>query len=203
MNETYVTVRGNLGSDPTLYTSEGKRPYTRMTVANTPRRRTGPDAWGDGTTTWYVVKVTGKLAHNAAASLRKGDSVLLRGPLTYEQWEHEGKERSELVIWADALGPDLNNSVTTKMKVQHEQRSETGEAPGSESAEPSGQANAAGTDEAPLDVSSWAEVDTDGTPVAAQDEAADPADHDPADHDPAEPDPAEVDSIAGRLTARV
>jgi len=186
MNETQVTIRGNLGSDPALYESSGKRPYVRMTVANTPRRREqATDTWVDGTTTWYVVKLTGNLARNAAASLRRGDSVLLRGTLTHEQWEHEGKERSELVVWGDAVGPDLNNAIAQRMKLHREER--VAEA-GTGTAGPSSDEH-----QGPVDVSDWHEVDGQGHPLASE--------ADSEQQEEGTSDPADTSSIATRLAA--
>ena len=79
-----VSFTGNLGTDVEMKTGEGWR-GARFRVAHTPRvMRQGE--WVDGTTTWLSVHVYGRLADNCAASLHKGDPVMVTGRLRTRNW---------------------------------------------------------------------------------------------------------------------
>ena len=56
---------------------------------------------------WFTVKLSGPLASNAAASLSKGQRVIVTGRFGHRQWESLGQIRSELTLNASALGHDL------------------------------------------------------------------------------------------------
>ena len=108
-NETYLTVRGYAGADPTLFSNgaSGRTAVLRVGVtARTRNRETG--RYEDGRTAWYSVRCYGDLGENVALTIRKGAPVLVRGKLVQRRWEGNDRvERTDLVIVADSLGLEL------------------------------------------------------------------------------------------------
>lgn len=101
-----VSFTGNLGTDVEMKTGEGWR-GARFRVAHTPRvMRQGE--WGDGTTTWLSVHVYGRLADNCAASLHKGDPVMVTGRLRTRNWIDDEGSHAQLIVVASNVGPDLS-----------------------------------------------------------------------------------------------
>lgn len=108
-NEVTVTIRGNAGEQPELRTG-GLKPFVRLSVATTPRRRQD-DGWVDGPTQWYQVKAWGEFAENIAATVRRGDAVIATGPLRIEEYTTEdGVTYKSAVILANAFGMDLRRA---------------------------------------------------------------------------------------------
>lgn len=107
-----VTVVGWVATPPKEIGGNGV-PYTSFRLATTPRRfdsRAG--GWTDGRTEWITVKAFRDVAFNVAASVRKGDPVLVHGRLQTEEWEGESGTRTSLVLEAAALGHDLTRGRT-------------------------------------------------------------------------------------------
>ena len=99
-----VSFTGNLGTDVEMKTGEGWR-GARFRVAHTPRvMRQGE--WVDGTTTWLSVHVYGRLADNCAASLHKGDPVMVTGRLRTRNWIDDEGSHAQLIVVASNVGPD-------------------------------------------------------------------------------------------------
>lgn len=117
-NETSITIRGNLGADPSFF--EGSNGCAaRFTVAVSVARFR-PDQGGveNLIPQWFSVKAFGELGRNIVASLRKGSPVLVRGELVTEYWKDAAKvEHSRQVIRADSVGIDLRNVTATYTKV--------------------------------------------------------------------------------------
>ncbi|WCC79355.1 single-stranded DNA-binding protein [Cutibacterium equinum] len=101
-----VSFTGNLGTDVEMKIGEGWR-GARFRVAHTPRvMRQGE--WVDATTTWLSVHVYGRLADNCAASLRKGDPVVVSGRLRTRNWIDDEGSHEQLIVVASNVGPDLS-----------------------------------------------------------------------------------------------
>ena len=108
MNETIVTLVGNLVDDPKLRTTEGGAEVAGFRVASTSRRfDRGEQRWVDGNSLFLSVSCWRALGANAAASLRRGDPVVVTGRLTTRTYEKDGQTRSVAELEALALGPDL------------------------------------------------------------------------------------------------
>ncbi|WP_420110780.1 single-stranded DNA-binding protein [Pseudactinotalea sp.] len=139
MSETEVTLRGHLGTNPELQRSTTGKPWVRLRIATNRRIRT-PEGWADGATSWYDVKLWGAFAQNVAESLRKGDRVIVQGPLEIEEYTNDKDITFRTaVVHARALGPDLYSATARVAKVS---RNEAGEV----------------TDHPPVDVSRMAEA---------------------------------------------
>lgn len=109
MNDTVLTVLGKVGSDVRQVVTAKGALLTSFRLASTPRRpdrQTGE--WVDGTTTWYSVVAWRNLADNIAASLSKGDPVIVHGRLRTVAWERDGRTGETLEIEDVSVGPDLN-----------------------------------------------------------------------------------------------
>lgn len=110
-NQIAITIKGNVGSSPILNLPEGKKPWTRVTVASSRRYPTADGTWVDGDTQWFTVKVFGEFAQNVAESVRKGDAVVVHGYIVHEDWTtREGNQRRDAVIVATAFGLDLERA---------------------------------------------------------------------------------------------
>ena len=108
MNETSVTVVGNLVDDPRLRTTDTGVDVASFRVAST-SRRFDKDAgrWIDSASLFLSVTCWRTLAGNAVASLRKGDPVVVTGRLSTRTYEKDGQVRSTCELEAVAVGPDL------------------------------------------------------------------------------------------------
>ena len=69
--------------------------------------------WTDGDVTWYSVVCWRHVAENVAASLHKGDPVLIVGRLALREWEQDGRAGSTLDLTADVIGHDLTRGTAT------------------------------------------------------------------------------------------
>lgn len=110
INETRITVVGNVGEDPDLRFTPSGAAVATFSVAVTPRRKDpNTNEWKDGDATWYRVNVWRGLAENVAETIRKGMRVIVVGNLAARAWENKEKGTSG-VSWevtAEAVGPDL------------------------------------------------------------------------------------------------
>ncbi len=91
-----------------LVTSEGLA-ITSFRLASTQRRfdRT-KNQWVDGETNWYTVTTFRQLAINAAASVNKGDRVVVAGRLRIREWTAGDKSGTNVEVDAEAVGHDLS-----------------------------------------------------------------------------------------------
>lgn len=113
MNDTTITITGNIGTPPEQKLTSTGVSLTRFRVACTGRRfdrATG--AWVDGVTSWYAVSMFRELADHAFHSLAKGDRVILTGRLRIRNWENGVKQGTDAEIEADAIGHDLRWGTT-------------------------------------------------------------------------------------------
>ena len=127
MNDTTITLQGWLGSDVELRRA-GDVPVASFRLACTPRRfNRRTENWSDGITQWYTVNVWRGLAENAAASLRRGDPVVVTGRMQLHTYVN--KQDVEVVVFevdATHLGHDLSrgtSAFTRAPKQEQEQES--------------------------------------------------------------------------------
>jgi single-strand DNA-binding protein len=113
MTESLITLQGWLGSDVTLRRA-GDAPVANFRLACTPRRfNRRTENWSDGTTQWYTVNVWRQLAENCAASLRRGDPVVVHGRLEVKLWVNsDNVEVTSFEIEALHLGHDLSRGTS-------------------------------------------------------------------------------------------
>lgn len=109
-----VTVTGFVGNDPRHNVTDAGLAITNFRLASTRRyfdRAKGE--WADGETNWYSVGAFRQLAVNAAASVSKGDRVIVHGRLRVRPWETGEKTGTAVEIDAESIGHDLSWGRTT------------------------------------------------------------------------------------------
>lgn len=118
-NETYVTIRGNLGAKPVLHTGASGGRVARFDVAVAVARYQRESESTDVLPPqWFAVKAFGQLGENVTESAAKGTPVLVRGELVTEYWTNgNGEPRSRQVVRADAVGIELHSGVARFSRV--------------------------------------------------------------------------------------
>ena len=113
MNESMVTFQGWLGADVRTRTAAGAL-VASFRVASTPRRyNRAKQEWSDGPTQWYTVNAWRTLGDHCAASLKRGDPVVVHGRLNQSTWVNsDGVEVTSLEVDATFVGHDLNRGRT-------------------------------------------------------------------------------------------
>ena len=115
MNDTTVTVIGNLTADPELRFTPSGAAVANFTVASTPRtldRQTGQ--WRDGDPLFLRCTLWQQQAENAAESLRKGHRVIVVGRLRQRAFEtRDGDKRTVIELDVDEIGPALRWAIAS------------------------------------------------------------------------------------------
>jgi single-strand DNA-binding protein len=154
MNETTMTLVGNLVADPELrYTPQGQ-PVARFRVASTPRfRDNATGEWKDGEALFLTCNAWRQLAENVAESLERGSRVIVTGRLRQRSYEKDGEKRTVYELEVDEIGPSLKNATAKISKVTRSSGGEAQASPQSagKDADPWASAPAAGySDEPPF-----------------------------------------------------
>jgi single-strand DNA-binding protein len=121
MSDSIITVRGWLGADVKLRQA-GDLPVASFRLACTPRRfNRRTEAWSEGLTQWYTVTAWRSLAENCAASLRRGDPVVVHGRLDTRTYVN-GNDVEVLSFEIDAVhvGHDLSRGTSAFTRNQRE-----------------------------------------------------------------------------------
>lgn len=103
-----ITLTGLVATVPFVVNQSDKIPFTSFRLASNQRyfdRRSSQ--WVAGDTNWYTVTAFRALAVNAAASVHKGDRVLVTGRLKVRRWESGEKSGLAVDVEADSIGHDL------------------------------------------------------------------------------------------------
>ena len=128
MRETPVTVVGTLVSDmrPRRVGPDGTLVLNFRVACNERRFDSASESWVDGESLYLSASCWRRLAENAA-SLVKGDPVIVRGKLRTREWSTEqGERRSVVELEATAIGPDLARCAATVRKPRREERPPAG-----------------------------------------------------------------------------
>jgi single-strand DNA-binding protein len=113
MNETLVTVVGNVATEPEMRTTATGVGVTRFRLATTARRwDTTRGAWTDGPTSFYTVRAWRTLAGHVKESVGLGEPLLVQGRLKIRDDEHDGRRYVDAEIEAVAVGHDLARGVS-------------------------------------------------------------------------------------------
>lgn len=113
MNETYMTIAGNLVDDPKRRETRSGHAVANFRVASTPRRfDREKETWVDSTTLFVNVTCWRNLAENAAASLRKGQPVLVTGRFYNRTYEVNETVHTTQEIEATSVGHDLSRGTS-------------------------------------------------------------------------------------------
>lgn len=106
---TQITMQGNLVSDPQQFSTASGLTVTKFRLASNSRRfDTTTNAWVDGEAVFMSVSAWRRLGGNVMNSLRKGDTVIVSGRLTFREYDDKGGVRRQVYeIDAQSIGPDL------------------------------------------------------------------------------------------------
>jgi single-strand DNA-binding protein len=107
--DTYLTVQGNLVADPVTRSTASGATVVGFRIASSGRRfDKNAGEFRDADPMFITVSCWRGLGINVASSLRKGDSVVAQGRLTYRTYDdRQGVRRSVHELDAIAVGPDL------------------------------------------------------------------------------------------------
>lgn len=109
MNETMVTVVGNVISDVQKRDTQAGVPLASFRMASNERRfDKATEQWVDGDRIYLSVTCWRRLALGVLTSLEKGDPIVVRGRLFTRNYETEGNRRTVTELEAYQLGPDLS-----------------------------------------------------------------------------------------------
>lgn len=114
--EPQQNLQGNLVQDPTQTVTANGNKVTRFRIASSGRRldkNTGE--WASTDPVYMSVVCWRQLGDNVMQSLRKGDSVVVMGRLTYREWDdpQTGARRNRYEVEATSVGPDLSRYIAT------------------------------------------------------------------------------------------
>jgi len=98
----FTALGGNLTSDPELRHLPSGSPVCDIRMAANEDHKT-KEGEKKETTTFVQVVAWGKLAEACGKYLSKGDCVLVKGKLRYQQWEKDGDIQSKLFINAESV----------------------------------------------------------------------------------------------------
>ncbi|HEX2298265.1 MAG TPA: single-stranded DNA-binding protein [Pseudonocardiaceae bacterium] len=123
MGETPVTVVGTLVTDmrPRRVGPDGSLVLNFRVASNERRFDKMSESWVNGESLYLSVSCWRRLAENAA-SLVKGDPVIVIGKLRTREWiTDQGERRSVVEMEASAVGPDLARCAVTVRKQRREE----------------------------------------------------------------------------------
>ena len=120
MNETTLTITGNLTSDPELRFTPGGTAVANLTVAATPHRFDKTSGgWVDGEAIFLRCTVWRQAAENVAESLTCGARVVVTGRLRSHSYEtREGDKRTTLELDVEDIGASLKYATVTVTRAQ-------------------------------------------------------------------------------------
>lgn len=108
MNETYVTILGNVVDEPVLRTTSSGDPFVTFRLASTPRRRRpGSNEFVNGDSNFYDVVAFRQLALHVGSSVRKSQPLIIFGQLRVQQWSSGDKRGTKVTVEATSIGHDL------------------------------------------------------------------------------------------------
>lgn len=138
MSET-ITVTGLVATTPRHLVTQDNLPITSFRLASANRRFDRvQNRWIEGETNWYTVTGFRQLAVNAAASINKGDRVVVSGKIKVRDWDNGERSGTSVEIEADSVGHDLTwgtNSFTRTVLIREEESEESAETENSSTAE--------------------------------------------------------------------
>lgn len=107
MSKLTVSVWGNVTSEPMHVVGSSGTPRTTFRLAHTPRKRQPDGSYTNGATSFFNVTCFGYVAVNVAASVHKGDPIVLFGEMAVREWSDGGRSGREVDLVALEIGPNL------------------------------------------------------------------------------------------------
>ncbi len=119
MNETTITIIGNLTAAPELRFTPAGLAVANFTIASTPRVKVNGE-WTDGEALFLRCSVWREAAENVAESLDRGARVIASGRLKQRSYEtKEGEKRSVIELEVEEIGPSLRYATAKPVKSGH------------------------------------------------------------------------------------
>jgi len=117
VNETVITVVGNVAQDPKLRVTTSGTRVVSFRLASTERRYDRAlGGWRDGDTIFYTVTCWRNTAENLMDSVEKGQPLVVHGRLRDGSYDKEGQRHAVFEIEAHALGHDISRGVSRFVK---------------------------------------------------------------------------------------
>ena len=131
MLSSYITVVGNVASEPKLEVGEDGVSRCYFRLASSERRQDRDSKqWVDHATTFFSITVWRDMADHVVKTLRKGDRAVLAGRLRQRSFTaKDGTPGISLEVDVDVIGPDLRWRAAT---IDRTQRVKPGEESGAE-----------------------------------------------------------------------
>ncbi|MFI1968220.1 hypothetical protein BLA24_20495 [Streptomyces cinnamoneus] len=118
MNETLVTVVGNVATQPDFRQAANGSAVSRFRLAATVRRWDRQrQEWADAYTSFYTVWAWRALAANVVGSVSVGEPLIVQGKLRIQEQEREGKRWLSADIDAVSIGHDLARGTSAFRRV--------------------------------------------------------------------------------------
>lgn len=113
MNETTITVTGNVAKEPALRVTANGTRVVSFRLASTERRYDKAlGGWRDGDTAWWTVSCWRNIGDNVLDSVKVGDPVVVHGRVRVREYDREGVRHLAYDIEASSLGHDLARGVS-------------------------------------------------------------------------------------------
>lgn len=116
---TQMTIVGNLTDDPRVRITDGGVTVMNFRVAHTDRWRSPEtEQWQDGKRLFVNVSCWRALAENAAATLKKGQPVIVQGRYYSREYEQDGQLKMTYELEATSIGYDMARGRSTFTRTQ-------------------------------------------------------------------------------------
>lgn len=102
MADARVTMDGNLTRNPELKFNSGGKAVANLGIAVEHRSQAEKKP-----VSFFNIVAWGELGEHVAASLTKGQHVVVTGQLRQRSYESNGEKKSVVEIWADEVSPSL------------------------------------------------------------------------------------------------
>jgi single-strand DNA-binding protein len=128
MNETHVTVMGNVATRVEFRTTASGVPLARFRLASTVRRYDQQErVWSDAGTSFYTVWARRALAENLASSVTIGEPVIVTGQFRIQESDRDGQHYVSAELSASSVGHDLSRGTSAFVRVSPARRGLVGD----------------------------------------------------------------------------
>lgn len=122
--DNFIQIIGNVTRDPELKYTTGGHAICSFGLAWTPRRRDENGNWGDGDPSFFNCNAWRDLGENIAASISKGNRVVVTGSVRARDWEdRDGNKRTSIEIEVDECSPSLRWATAEIARTEREKPS--------------------------------------------------------------------------------
>jgi single-strand DNA-binding protein len=119
MNETPMTMVGNVATKPQLKVTTGGHSVTNFLLASTPRRYDAAQGrFVDGETVFLNVSCWRRLAEHVESCVKTGDPVIVTGRFRCREYEKDETKAMAYSLEASAIGFDLSRGTAEFSKTQ-------------------------------------------------------------------------------------